>query len=148
MSEKEKKENYIIRIKSRIDQDGEPQVLELTTRGQYHVRNGNYYITYKETAEMGYDGCSVTVRVAADGSKVTMMRFGKMNTQLLIERGRRNVCHYETGYGSITLGVSADEIHCALNEKGGYVHFSYILDADTDGLVSKSCLDISVAHVN
>lgn len=147
MSE-QKKENYIIRIKSCIEQDDEPQVVELTTKGQYHDRNGSYYITYKENSGIGYEGCSVTIKVAQDGSKVTLMRFGKINTQLLIERGRRNVCHYETGFGSITLGVSADEIISELNSKGGRVQFSYILDADSSGLVSKSKLDISVAHIN
>lgn len=144
----QKKENYIIRIKSTIEQDDEPQRIELTTRGQYHVRNGSYYISYKETPDMGYEGCSVTIKVAQDGRKVMLMRFGKVNTQLLIELGRRNVCHYETGFGSLTLGVSADTIDSKLNEKGGTVRFSYILDADSSGLISKSSLEISVMHVN
>ena len=147
MSE-QKKENYMIRVKSRIEQDGENQGIELTTRGQYHFRNGSYYITYKETADMGYEGCTVTIKVAADSSRVTLLRFGKMNTQLLIERGRRNVCHYETGYGSLTLGVSADAIDCRLTEHGGLASFSYILDADSAGLISKSCLEVSVTHIN
>ena len=144
----QKKENYIIRIKSNIKQDDEPQLIELTTRGQYHVRNGNYYISYKETPDMGYEGCSVTIKVAQDGRKVTLMRFGKVNTQLFIELGRRNVCHYETGFGSLTLGVSADTIQSELNEKGGVIRFSYILDADSSGLISKSSLEVSVMHVN
>ena len=148
VSEQKKQDNYIIRIKSSIEQDGEPQSIELTTRGQYHLRNGCYYISYKETKDMGYEGCSVTVKVAEDASRVAMLRFGKANTQLLIEKGRRNVCHYETGYGSLTLGVSADVIESQLTETGGSVHFSYILDADSAGLISKSCLDISVTHIN
>ena len=147
MSE-QKKENYMIRVKSRIDQDGESQRVELTSRGQYHFRNGSYYITYKETADMGYEGCTVTIKVAADSSKVTLLRFGKTNTQLVIERGRRNVCHYETGFGSLTLGVAADAIDCQLTEKGGLAVFSYILDADSAGLISKSSLEVSVTHIN
>ena len=86
--------------------------------------------------------------MAADSSKVTLLRFGKMNTQLLIERGRRNVCHYETGYGSLTLGVAADAIDCRLTETGGTAAFSYILDADSAGLISKSSLEVSVTHIN
>lgn len=148
MSE-QKKENYLIRIKSVIEQGGvEPQEIELTTRGFYQYKSGSYFITYKETEAIGYEGCTVTVKVAEDGSRVGMLRFGKINTQLLIERGRRHVCHYETGYGPLTMGVSADTIHTELTEKGGRVRFSYILDADSAGLVSKSTLDIRVAHIN
>lgn len=143
-----KKEDYIIRIKSCIEQDGEPQEIELTTKGFYQERNGSYYITYKESEGLGYDGCTVTIRVAQDGNRVTLIRFGKVNTQLLIERGRRHLCHYETGFGPLTLGVSADNIDTQLTQKGGLVRFSYILDADSAGLISKSSLEVQVTHIN
>ena len=80
-----------------------------------------------------------------------MLRFGKgggAGTQLLIEKGRRNLCHYETGYGSMTLGVTADEIHCQLTEKGGVVRFGYLLDANSADLVSRNRLEVTVTHVN
>ena len=38
---------------------------------------------------------------------VSMTRFGKTSSQLIIEKGIRHLCHYETGYGSISLGVAA-----------------------------------------
>ena len=99
------KEEYIIRIKSRIDQDGQDlQEVELMTRGSFLLRNGSYYITYKETETTGYAGCVTTIKLAADSSRVAMLRYGTARTQLIIEKGRRNLCHYETGYGSMTLG--------------------------------------------
>lgn len=141
-------EDFLIRIKSCVEQDGKPQQVELTTRGSFLRKNGSYFITYKETETTGYAGCTTTLKVAEDASRVAMLRYGKAATQLVIEKGRRNVCHYETGYGSITLGVTADEIAHELSEKGGTVHFSYVLDADSADLVSKSSLDVSVTHVN
>lgn len=148
MSRQALKEDYIIRIKSRIEQDGEPQTIELMTRGSFVLRNGSFYITYKETETTGYEGCVTTLKLAADGSRVAMMRFGQASTQLLIEKARRNLCHYETGYGSMTLGVTADEIECGLTEKGGTARFSYLLDADSAELVSRNALEITVSHVN
>ncbi|MGN0708473.1 MAG: DUF1934 domain-containing protein [Faecalibacterium sp.] len=142
------KEDHIIRIKSRICQDGEEQGVELMTRGSYVYRGGSYYITYKETETTGYDGCITTLKLAADSSRVAMLRFGPANTQLLIEKGRRNLCHYETGYGSMTLGVTADEIVCDLTETGGCARFSYLLDADSAELVSKNCLEVTVTQAN
>ena len=153
------KEDYIIRIKSRIDQrldeaaetEETEEFVELMTRGSFVLKNGSYYITYRETETTGYEGCTTTLKIAADGSRVTMLRFGKGNgagTQLLIEKGRRNLCHYETGYGSMTLGVTADEIECGLNEKGGTARFAYLLDANSADLVSRNRLEVTVTHTN
>lgn len=153
MSKKPLKEDYFIRIKSRIDQQpaaGVPETVELMTRGSFALRGGSYYVTYKETEATGYDGCVTTLKFAADGSRVAMLRFGQGSdgTQLMIERGRRNLCHYETGYGSITLGVTADEIDCALTEKGGTARFTYLLDSGLSELVSRNSLEVTVTHVN
>ena len=153
------KEDYIIRIKSRIEQRVEEpaetgekeEFVELMTRGEFTLRGSSYYITYKETETTGYEGCTTTLKIAADGSRVAMLRFGKnggAGTQLLIEKGRRNLCHYETGYGSLTLGVTADEILCDLTEKGGTVRFAYLLDADSAEMVSRNRLEVTVTHVN
>ena len=144
------KEDYIIRIKSRIEQhvkepveqEEKEEFVELMTRGQFVQKGGSYYITYKETETTGYEGCS---------SRVAMLRFGKgggAGTQLLIEKGKRNLCHYETGYGSMTLGVTADEIECGLTEKGGTAKFGYLLDANSAELVSRNRLEVTVTHVN
>ncbi|MBU3819399.1 MAG: DUF1934 domain-containing protein [Candidatus Faecalibacterium intestinavium] len=143
------KEEYIIRIKSRIDQDGQDlQEVELMTRGSFLLRNGSYYITYKETETTGYAGCVTTIKLAADSSRVAMLRYGTARTQLIIEKGRRNLCHYETGYGSMTLGVTADEIVCGLTEKGGTARFSYLLDADSNAMISRNTLELTICHVN
>ena len=153
------KEDYIIRIKSRIEQrmdepaaeEEKEEFVELMTRGSFVSKGGSYYVTYRETETTGYEGCTTTLKIAADGSRVVMLRFGKgsgAGTQLLIEKGRRNLCHYETGYGSMTLGVTADEIDCQLTEKGGVARFGYLLDADSAELVSRNRLEVTVTHVN
>lgn len=148
MNKQALKEDFIIRIKSRIEQDGDTQSIELMTRGSFVLKNGSYYITYKETETTGYEGCVTTLKLAADSSRVAMMRFGQASTQLLIEKARRNLCHYETGYGSMTLGVTADEIDCRLTEAGGSARFSYLLDADSAELVSRNTLEILVNPAN
>ena len=120
-------ENYIIRIKSYIDQfDSEGNIkeedrdhIELMTRGNLVKKGESFYITYKETQTIGFEGCTTTIKIAEDGSRVALLRFGRANSQLLIERERRNLCHYETEVGSLTLGVTGDGIDCNLTEKGG-----------------------------
>ena len=94
---------------------------------------------------------NVLLFLLKDGSRVVMLRFGKnggVGTQLQIEKGKRNLCHYETGFGSMTLGVTADEIVNELTEKGGTVRFAYLLDANSADLVSRNRLEVTVTHVN
>ena len=145
MSNSELKENCIIRIKSSVEQEGRTESVELMTRGAYVQRGGSFFITYQETETTGYEGSTTVLRIAQDATRVTMLRYGKASAQLVIEKGRRNVCHYETGYGAITLGVTADEICSELTEKGGHVRFSYVLDMDSAEMLSKSSLDITVS---
>lgn len=142
------REDHIIRIKSSIEQDGEVNRIELMTRGHFTRRGNSFYISYQETETTGYEGCTTTLKVSDDSSKVTMLRYGTANTQLTIERGRRHVCHYETNYGSMTMGVTADEIACKLTEKGGTVAFSYLLDGGSADVLSKNALEITVTHIN
>ena len=153
------KEDFIIRIKSRSEQFEHTQPvrvdeddrIELMTYGSFVKKGDTYYTTYKETETTGYEGCTTTLKIAVDGSRVVMLRFGKnggVGTQLQIEKGKRNLCHYETGYGSMTLGVTADEIECGLTEKGGTARFGYLLDANSAELVSRDRLEVTVTHVN
>ena len=89
-------ENYIIRIKSYIDQfDSEGNTkeedrdhIELMTRGNLVKKGESFYITYKETQTIGFEGCTTTIKIAEDGSRVALLRFGRTNSQLLIERER------------------------------------------------------------
>ena len=53
------------------------------------------------------------------------------------------MCHYETGVGSLSLGVAADVIDSHLSEEGGRVRFSYLLDVDASS-VSRNIVDITV----
>ena len=151
-------ENYIIRIKSSIDQfDNEGVIreedcdhIELMTRGSFTKKNGSYYISYKETQTIGFEGCTTTIKIAEDGSRVALLRFGKVNTQLVIQRDYRNICYYETEGGPITLGVTGDGIACDLSEPaGGTAKFSYLLDADDPtALINRTTLEIQVEHIN
>lgn len=146
------KEDYIIRIKSRIEQrldepaaeEEKEEFVELMTRGSFVLKGGSYYVTYRETETTGYEGCTTTVKVAKDESKVSMTRFGPAAGQLVVEKGIRHLCHYDTGYGAMTLGVAADEIHSRLTDEGGEVEFSYTLDADQNTILSRNLVRISV----
>ena len=138
-------ENYLITIKGTMEQDGERESVELMTRGKFVRRGSSYFIAYEETEATGYAGCTTTVKATADAREVVMTRFGKVPSQLVIEKGVRHICHYETGFGSVSLGVAADVIELDLTDAGGRLQFSYTLDSGGENFISLNLVDITVA---
>lgn len=136
------KENFLINIEGTMEQDGDIDKVQLLTRGSFLRKNGSYFISYKETEATGYEGNVTTVKAEGAG-KVSMLRFGTMPSQLVIERGRRHVCHYDSGYGVLSLGVAADEIQNHLTDAGGRLVFSYTLDSG-DAQISRNEVKITV----
>ncbi len=143
------KEDYLITIQGSIELDdtgdADTDHVKLTTKGNFVQKNGNYFITYTETQTTGFDGNTTTVKVEGQ-NRVSMIRYGNAPSQLVIEKGRRHVCHYDTGVGALTLGVSADEINSKLTNAGGSLKFSYMLDVDAQ-CISKNFVNITVKRV-
>ena len=81
-------ENYLITIKGTMEQRGDTDTVELDDPRLARPQGRCYYIVYKETETTGYEGCTTTVKVAEDARKVSMLRFGKQSSQLIIEKAR------------------------------------------------------------
>lgn len=136
------REDYLIKVEGTQEGDGANDRISLCTKGEFQLRNRTFYITYQETEATGYANCITTVKAEGD-KKVSLLRFGSAPSQLVVEKGLRHICHYETGQGSLSLGLSADEIVCSLNEEGGELYFSYLLDFD-EQTISKNTVHITV----
>ena len=136
-------EDFLIRIDGRMEQGDESDSVQLMTRGSFVRRGGSFFITYKESETTGYEGCTTTVKVAKDESKVSMTRFGPAAGQLVVEKGIRHLCHYDTGYGPMMIGVSGDRVVSELGDHGGRLEFAYSLDVNTL-LASENAVYINV----
>ena len=109
----------MITIKGTQFADNEQDSVELTTVGRLYRRGEAYYICYNESEATGFDGAKTTLKVEGD-RRVTMRRTGEnMRSQLIIEKGERHQCFYDTGYGAMMLGISGDDIISCLNDSGG-----------------------------
>ncbi len=135
-------EDFMIKIEGTQKTPEDENSVTLMTKGSYQKKNGNYFITYKETAATGYEGSTTTVKVDTVGI-VTMIRFGKANSQLSIESGKRHICHYETGFGAISLGISGNNIINTLDDEGGRLLFCYEVDVNSNN-ISTNTVDITV----
>ena len=111
------KDDYDINIIGRQAWEEDQGEITLNTTGAYTYRGGARFIAYKE-----YDTedpkVSYTSVLKVEPGKVTMMRSGS-STRLILEKGRRHLCLYDTGYGTLTLGVFTSELSTSLGEAGG-----------------------------
>ena len=136
------KERYMISIIGEQRVDGQDDRIEVMTSGNYIMKNGHHYIGYKE-----YDSDSPETYfnnlIKVENETVTISRKGPVSSQLLLEKGRRHQCMYQTVAGDLMIGVFTKTLKNNLNENGGTLEVSYTLDFNTD-LVSENRFKITI----
>ena len=124
-------ENYLISILGKQYMDGDQGEIQLTTLGSYVHKGGNRYIMYREYDQEKKKKTTSILKVESD-NKVTLIRNGGQNSRLVLEKGQRHMCYYDTGYGSMMIGVFANQIKNGLTDEGGALEVSYSLDINSD----------------
>ena len=108
--------------------------IELTTVGTLEERNDWYVVKYKEEQEPPQKAIDVTVKIAKDDKTVEILRCGVANSCLIIEKSKRNLCHYGTFYGDILMGIHGKTIQSDVQEDCGRFEFGY--DVDINGALT------------
>ncbi len=124
--------------------DGERDTIELTTTGGMDPAEDGWRLTYEESAATGMEGVTTSILVRPD--EVLLERTGNMNSLLVLQKGRRHQCSYETPYGALMLGVYTKELSSTLSRSGGDLRFAYTLDMNA-GVASVHDVHISVKEV-
>ncbi len=118
--------NALITLSGSQQVDGETDTYELTTLGKYTKRDGKYYITYEGTELTGYEGTTTTLKIKDDC--VSMIRFGKSNSQMVFEKEKKYIGHYETPFGSLNVGVTTNSMTVDIDDDGGEIDLSYMVE--------------------
>jgi len=124
--------NVIISVKGRQNHGGEENSIELVTEGKYYKKGDHYFVTYKETEITGMEGTTTTLKI--EDNKVTLMRFGENNSQLVFEKGQKHLCYYETPYGAFTIGVLSNQVDIRIDDCGGEIAVGYELEIDNTAI--------------
>ena len=136
--------DVIIEIKSEQIIDGQTESYEMKTLGKISRESGAVCLTYDETPATGMDGVTTTLHVERD--IVTLSRSGSQQSRLFLEKGKRHLCHYDTGFGEIMIGISASEIISSIEQIGGSLFMKYNVDINA-GLASQNTINIKVTEV-
>lgn len=124
--------------------DDQKDTVEMTTAGQMVPTPEGWRLFYDESVASGMEGVTTSMDIQKD--QVLLQRNGAMNSLLVLQKGRRHMCSYNTPYGSMMLGVYTQELRNALTEHGGELDFCYTLDMNA-GVTSSHDVHISVKEV-
>ncbi len=139
------KEDYIISIvgEQKYEDERDNSKINLDTLGTYFRRGKAWHITYREYDEDNPQVSHIaSVKVEnLENNRVTMTKAG--GTKLILEKGERHSCAYNTLYGALILGVYTSDIESTLDENGGELKIKYTLDINSS-LASENSIYIKV----
>ncbi len=123
-------DNVIISIKGKqLYAESGPDEIELVTSGTLkRDSRGGLTVSYQESELTGLEGTTTKVRV--DGGRVTLLREGSVNSQMVFEEGMRHLSMYETPYGALSIGVNTRRMRSTLGEAGGDLEIDYAIEID------------------
>lgn len=122
-------DNVIISIRGLQTNENGPDEIELVTEGRL-TRNetGNFTVSYQETELTGLEG--TTTMLYFDGPRITLLREGTVNSQMVFEEGRRHLSMYETPYGALSVGINTRKVRNTIGESGGDLEIDYAIEID------------------
>ena len=122
--------NVIISIQGKQSfQAQEDDTIELVTEGCLEPDGDEgYTLTYQESQLTGLEGTLTTFQIEPD--RVTLLRVGEVNSQMVFEEGRRHLSMYDTPYGALSVGVNTRRMRCRMGEHGGNIEIDYAIEID------------------
>ncbi|MBP1582038.1 MAG: DUF1934 domain-containing protein [Oscillospiraceae bacterium] len=135
------KQEVDITIRSAQVMDGESDEMELSTLGSLYEKDGLHYLSYDESEVTGFEGHSTVLKLGP-GRCVTMNRYGKANSKLIIELDECNSCLYNTEFGSMDIDVRGRQHELSILEGSGRLFLAYTLDLGA-GINSYNEIEVS-----
>lgn len=123
------KREVVLSVRGRQHYGGqEPEVIELVTTGTMEFRDGGWDISYEETALTGLEGVTTTFRV--EPGKVILTRTGKLNSQMVFQKGVAHDSLYQMEFGALMLSVKATHVFFDIVPDGGVIDLVYAIEIE------------------
>ncbi len=122
--------NVIISIKgTQTYENAEPETIELVTEGRLmDCGDEGYTFSYQESELTGLEGTLTTFQVEPE--RITLMRMGMVNSQMVFQPGKRHFSMYDTPYGALSIGINTRKMRSSLNQDGGEIEIDYAIEID------------------
>lgn len=108
--------------------DGEP--IEMITTGEYFYKNNKHYILYDEVMEGETQTTKNRIKIS-DG-KMELTKNGVVNVHMVFEENVKNITHYYTPYGSLTMGIDGKKVDIKETENEIDISVEYGLEMNQE----------------
>lgn len=113
-------------------QTDDTEAIEIITPGNYYKKNNKHYLLYEEVMEGANEPTKNTVRFTNDFLSITKRGF--TNVDMVFEKNKRNMTNYVTPYGSLLVGIDADNIDIVEEDNNISISVDYALDINYEHL--------------
>ena len=139
------KKDVIISIRgTQTDEEGQSEVMEFMTQGSLTgSREDGFRLTYQESELTGLDGTTTTFQIEKD--RITMLRTGNLNSEMVFEEGKRHLSLYETPLGGMMIGVNTKYAKMDMGQNGGNLAVRYSVEIDNT-LIGENFFEIEVRN--
>ena len=121
--------------------------VEFTTSGSLtELEDGSFNISYEESLMTGGGGMTT---MTIEPSRLTINRRGDVVSQMVFDPTRKNLCHYDTGFGVFELGISTRNFNNSFSTFGGEISLNYTLEINnTIASENKIHINVREAKIN
>ena len=112
------------------------------TAGTFYDKDGKYYLKYEEQL----NDVTVSNTLKIEEKKVTIMRFGEVNTQITVEQGKKHLNYYETPEGTFLMGIFGDRVDVNLEERKGSILLKYGVEFN-NSLATSNTIDVKFEEI-
>lgn len=108
--------------------DGEP--IEMMVVGEYFFKNNKHYILYEEVMEG--ETQPIKNRIKISNGQMELTKNGVVNVHMVFEEHVKNITHYHTPYGTLTMGIDAKKVEIIESEDEMNISVLYGLEMNEE----------------
>lgn len=122
------KEKVFVKVKGLQFANGqeEEDIIEVINVGRYRIINGSEYVKYDEVYEESTQKSTNTIKISEKCVEIT--KKGLVTAHMSFVEGEKTMTFYDTPYGSIYLGIFAQNIQIERDEDDIRISIDYSID--------------------
>lgn len=138
------KEKVFVKVKGLQFANGqeEEDIIEVINVGRYRIINGSEYVKYDEVYEESTQKSTNTIKISEKCVEIT--KKGLVTAHMSFVEGEKTMTFYDTPYGSIYLGIFAQNIQIERAEDDIRIAIDYSIDMNYEK-VADSHIDIEIS---
>ena len=138
------KEKVFVKVKGLQFANGqeEEDIIEVINVGRYRIINGSEYVKYDEVYEESTQKSTNTIKISEKCVEIT--KKGLVTAHMSFVEGEKTMTFYDTTYGSIYLGIFAQNIQIERDEDDIRISIDYSIDMNYEK-VADSHIDIEIS---